>query len=91
MNTVLNAIGIVVNTAGGVIQAVDGALSITADTLNNSGSAATSAGRVDYSTLVAAGDVSINAQNVTNAEKANIVSTDSNLTLNVANRLDNLD
>ncbi|WP_252152163.1 hemagglutinin repeat-containing protein [Enterobacter sp. SGAir0187] len=86
MNTVLNAVGVLTNLSGGVIQAVDGALAIATNSLINSGSENGSA-----STLVAGGDLTVTSENVTNESGAAIVSTDNNLTLNVANNLTNSD
>ncbi|WP_172969850.1 hypothetical protein, partial [Escherichia coli] len=43
------------------------------------------------STLVAGGDVTVTSENVTNESGAAIVSTDNNLTLNVASNLNNSD
>ncbi|MDU1876847.1 hemagglutinin repeat-containing protein [Citrobacter sp.] len=84
MNTVLNAIGVVSNFSGSVIQAVDGALTVTADTLTNGGTV-----NGESSTLVAGGNVTVTANNVTNQDGAAIVSTDNNLTLNVTKNLIN--
>ncbi|HDR2626960.1 TPA: hemagglutinin repeat-containing protein [Enterobacter cancerogenus] len=86
MNTVLNAVGVLTNLSGGVIQAVDGALTVAANSLLNSGSENGS-----NSTLVAGGDVTVTSENVTNESGAAIVSTDNNLTLNVASNLNNSD
>ena len=85
MHTVLNAIGLLANLSGSLMQAIDGALTITADTLSNSG------GSEEYaSTLVAGGDVTVTANNLTNEDNATIVSTDNNLTLNIAQTLNNI-
>ncbi|WP_233971208.1 hemagglutinin repeat-containing protein [Lelliottia sp. WAP21] len=84
MNTVLSAVGVLANLSGGVIQAVDGALTVAASTLTNSGSENNAS-----STLVAGGNVTVNTDNMTNEEGAVIVSTDNNLNLNVAHNLIN--
>ena len=84
MHTVLTAIGLLTNLSGSLIQAVDGALTIAADTLTNSG------GTGEYaSTLVAGGDLTIDANNLTNDDGGAIVSSDNNLTLNIAQVLNN--
>lgn len=89
LNTVLKAIGVVTNSGAAVIQAEEGQLSITTDTLNNSGNIATENGSPEVSTLVANGDVIINADTVNNDDQAVIVSADSDLTLNVKNAVNN--
>ncbi|KZP79641.1 hemagglutination protein [Enterobacter roggenkampii] len=89
MQTVLNAIGVLTNRTAGVIQAVNGPLEIVANTLSNIGSLTAEDGQQSVSTLVAGGDITINAQNMLNTEQAVIVSTQSDLSVNVANNLIN--
>lgn len=91
MKTVLNAIDLLINRTAGIIQAVNGPLEIAVDTLSNFGSTTAEGGQQSVSTLVAGGDITINAHNVTNAEQAVIVSTQNNLLINVDNNLINSD
>ncbi|WP_048224798.1 two-partner secretion domain-containing protein [Enterobacter quasiroggenkampii] len=91
MKTVLNAIGVVTNRTAGIIQAVNGPLEIVADTLSNLGSITADDGQQSVSTIVAGGDITINAQNLANTEQAVIVSTQSDLSLNVAHNVINSD
>ncbi|MBW9352992.1 filamentous hemagglutinin N-terminal domain-containing protein [Citrobacter sp. EC_71] len=91
MNTVLNAIGIVANTAAGVIQAQEGKVEINTDTLNNSGTMPSANGGQDVSTIVAGGDININAATINNTQQAVIVSSDANLTINASDMLNNSD
>ncbi|WP_296240306.1 hemagglutinin repeat-containing protein [uncultured Enterobacter sp.] len=89
MKTVLNAIGILTNHAAGIIQAVDGSLEIVAETLSNLGSITTEDGQQSVSTLVAGGDVTIAAQNMYNTDRAVIVSTQNDLSIDVSANLKN--
>lgn len=91
MKTVLNAIGVVTNRTAGIIQAVNGPLEIVADTLSNLGSITADDGQQSVSTIVAGGDITINAQNLANTEQAVIVSTQSDVSLNVAHNVINSD
>lgn len=89
MNTVLNAIGVLTNTAASVIQAQDGKVDIQTDTLTNSGTAMSPDGEEEGAAIVAGGDVVINANTVNNTDSAAIASSDGNLTLNVEKALNN--
>ncbi len=89
MNTVLNAIGVVTNAGAGVIQAQDGKVEITASTLNNTGAAPSAGGIDDVSTIVAGGDVVVNADTVNNSDQAVMVSSEGSLTLNIIKQLNN--
>ncbi|WP_155026348.1 two-partner secretion domain-containing protein [Enterobacter bugandensis] len=91
MQTVLNAIGVLTNRTAGVIQAVNGPLEIVAGTLSNIGSITAEDGQQSVSTLVAGGDITIDAQNMLNTEQAVIVSTQGDLSINVDHELINAD
>ncbi|WP_253382080.1 two-partner secretion domain-containing protein [unidentified bacterial endosymbiont] len=91
MNTVLEAIGVVTNADASVIQAQEGQVRISTDTLNNTGFGPSAGGGQAVSTIVANGDVIINADTVNNDHQAVIVSADSDLTLNVSKAINNGD
>lgn len=89
MNMVLNAIGILTNHTAAIMQAVDGSLDIVADTLSNVGNILSEDGQQSVSTIVAGGDINIDAMHVYNKDQAVIVSTQNDLsvdaTFNVVN------